>query len=489
MSKQIEKESNKSTNVILFGTNFLAAQIFVALCSFTDINITVIDRKDPYILQTFNRDVFNIFNRYLPGVTTRDFYNAKIFGDKPSNRTISLVFKDWVNEDIEMYISDSDIIINAGGIYDSQYAKNNPKDTLFVSTQGLYNLLKQVQKNSFPYKSNGNKRPLFIQMSSVNVYGDQSGDQTPLEDKPEITEENTTPNPIDILNLSLYQQENMVKSFFGGRKDSEEDLGSNDIDYLILRLGTLCGDFTPPTSLITAACLALLEKKKTFTVYDGSNSIEPLHINDLFHLMMSLIKRYRAVYHDNQDEDGNIKVDKEKEYEYLRVVNQIYNIKADEKEEKTVQGVVNSIYAMTSYLPAVKPEHKIGRLRNYKIQAPKIVKGNDDSIPFIKFGRPISSKKAYDNLGFLSGESLSYVYRHVLRYCLNYLTPDISDTEKEAICKIFYIPVTPNSENIKGKKLKTEIKDLVRKSDKIMSKALSEPNEPVMEENDDQDEN
>lgn len=450
---------SRETNIVIFGSNFLASQLFVAACGFNDSKITVIDRKDPLIIKGLNYDTFRIIQNHCPDITIKDCYSGRIYGDKTANRQISFVFKDWVHEPIDVYLEDADIIIHAGCIYDKEYSENNPQDTTEVAIKGMNNILYNLKEFALV----GDKRPLFMFMSSLNVYGDQSSNTSKDE---MLTEDNTIPNPKKLIDLSLYQQENIVRS----------QLPSFDIDYLILRLGNIIGDYTPPTSLVTGASLAMLNKKKAFTVNDGQNSIELLHTNDLFYLVTAILKKYREVYHDKTNDKEEWTVDKDKETDYKKIVNQIYNVKADEKEEKTVLGVVRAIFRMPDHLPAITAEHKIGRLKNYKVVAPQILKEYDpDAPPTVKFGKPISTEKINLALGFVPMTSLSYALRDTIRYCLNNLCPDISEVHKDALSKIFYIIRSPTVELAKKQGASKSVVDSVKQLTEEMEKSLNAP--------------
>lgn len=432
--------SMTGTNILIFGSNFIASQIFGATLAYDKVHVTVMDRKDPLVIQNQNQTTRDIISRYCEGMTYRDFFKEKAFGDRKTGKKISFMFKDWVNEEIDL--SNYDIIFHTGCIYDTLYADYNSRDTWNVATSGLHNVLTQLKLSE--------KRPLFVFISSINVYGDQLNNETDEE----LTEE-TDPNPQDNLNQSLLQQENYIK----------QNIGSY-ADYMILRLGTLIGEFTPVDSLVTATALALITKQETFTVYNGKNSIELLNMTDLSYLIANIVNRY-ITSRDMRET--------EREKEYTNVVNQIYNIKTDEKEEKTVLGVVRSFCALGSNLPSINEEHKIKKLKNYSIEVPKLLKSYEDDKHFIKFGRGVSSKKAYDRLGFISSNPLSYSYKDVVRYCLKHLIADMPDNEREAIEKIFYIPRTPTPERVeRKKKLNKHVKDLVKQVNHKIEKGLND---------------
>jgi nucleoside-diphosphate-sugar epimerase len=435
------------TNVILLGSNFMSAQIAVSLLGHDDTSVTVVDRKDPLTIRNVNQDMVNIVKKYclLPTyqISYRDEYEGTQFGDDKRKIFLSFIFKDWVHEDISDILKDADVIIHSGCIYDTIFSNANPKETLDVNINGTYNIISQLNKLDDAGK-------LFLFMSSINVYGDQSGNKEEM-----ITEDGSIPNPKDLLNLSLYTAENIIKS-----------LMNNDNQFMIFRLGTLCGYFTPHTSLVTAANIALLDRKHhpEFTVYNGGNSIELLDMNDLGMLVNNVYSMYKAG-------------DKQK---YELVTNHVYNIKAEEKEEKNVRQIVEIIMTTPKRLPVITKKHGIKGINNYQLKAPKIVESlTDADKPFVKFGKPVSGAKARENLNFLSMKPLSQsLLTHTISYVLMYILADIKSNERQALAKMFYLPSVPSVDSVddleteEGNEINKEVKKLVSDTNKAISNAF-----------------
>lgn len=445
---------------MILGSNFLSASLFVRLCGLDNTHIYVMDRKDPTTIMNYNQDVYNIFKKYCKKLTYRDLYNDTEFGDPKRNIKITFLFNDWTKENIILN-NYMDIIINTGSVYDTVYAEHNPKETLNVNINGMHNLLNRVDKiyNSL----SDDKRKLFIQCSSINVYGDQTN-----KNEEEITEDSTVPNPKDLLNYSLYAQEQMLKSMF----DPELD----NIDYIILRLGTLVGEFTPRDSLVTAAVSAMLQGKKEFTVYNGNNSIELLDINDLGFLIEDIVSKYKQYQENDEKEIEN----------YKKMVNQTYNIKSEEPQEKTVMSVARSIFMPIEHLPTITKEHKIKGINDFKIKAPKIVEsfGTSSDKPNIKFDKSISGAKAKELLKFASMKPLVYSLLPItVNYLLNYILVDFSEAERKAFAKIFYLPQTPHPEiTDEDEDLHKDIKKVVRDTKKYIEDSFE--NQEVKQEDD-----
>lgn len=402
--------------ILLIGSNFLSALVLTRLCGFNDSYITVLDRRDPTVIKNFNQDVFRIMQRWCKNLRYRDLYNGTEFGDPKRNIKIKFIFKDWVNESLSN--GNYDIIFHTGNIYDSLYAQANPTDTYNVNVKGTMNILNNLDSI---VNSSGEKNPLFIQMSSINVYGDQTnnnGDE-------EITEDKTVPNPQDVLNFSLFTQENLVKGL----------IHKYGCDYMTLRLGTLIGDFTPLDSLVTAAMTALILQKDSFEVYNSQNSIELLASRDFEGLITNIIQMYKEY-------------DEEK---WSKVVNQVYNIKCEEPQIKTVETVVRSIYdEMVPKLPRITSEHGIKGIDNLKLKAPKLkFIGLGQGKPNIKWDKPISIAKAKEVFKFLPQNPLVMtMVPHTASFLLNYVTVGFSDEEREAFKKIFYLPSTPTPQTV-----------------------------------------
>ena len=106
--------------------------MFVRVAGFNNSEITVMDRKDPLIIQNPNNEVRRFIERYCKDLTYEDEYNMRTFGDPKRNIKVRFAFKDWINEPLEL---DYDIIIYTGCIYDPLYAQANSKETLNIATQ------------------------------------------------------------------------------------------------------------------------------------------------------------------------------------------------------------------------------------------------------------------------------------------------------------------------------------------------------------------
>ena len=419
--------------VLLLGSNYLAGLVFTRLCGFNDMEVTVMSNKDPLGIQNQNNDVYRIIRRYCKGISYRDTYNSsKTYGDPKRNLKLNFIFKDYINQPVEL--KNYDIIINCAAIYDTLYAQANPRETLNVNVHGLYNIINGIT-------SNADRNPLFIQMSSINVYGvAQKGDG-------EITED-TPPNPQDLLGISLLTQENMVKGL----------LPPLDVDYIILRLGNLTGDFTPVHSLTNSTVTALLNQDKEFTVDNFANSIELLDAVDLGNLIDSLVQMYK----DNKIED---------------IKNEIYNVKCDETEPKTVQTIVESIFETASYMPTITEEHyKQMGLRDYsgniKLKAPKLKLGLA-TYPVNFQGRRISNTKMIEKLKHRSLKPLIHsLLPQTAHYLMNYVMGDLTDNQRAIYAKMLWLPSVPKPSTL-NQEVNEDVRKVVEEVNDQIEKSLS----------------
>lgn len=400
------------------------------------------DRKDPIVLLNYNQTARDRFKQYCQGYTYKNSYDLKDFGDPKRNLKITWLFYDWVNNKLDYPLEKIDIILHTGSIYDTKYSNVNKKDVMNVNIDGMYNVLSQLgticggrsDETSTPDKS---KNPLFVHFSSINVYGDQTNKM-----QQEITEDKTVPNPQDLLNFTLFTQENMIKSI----------CHEQNVDYLILRLGTMTGDYTPMDTLVNSALLAVLGNEDKFEISNAQNSIDILDSRDFEALIISLIHSFLEQTDDKWEP----------------IINQVYNIKAEEPQEKTVQSLVQSMFALVNSLPAITKEHGIPKVPYLKLKAPKLRYGASalsERKPNIKFDAPVSSAKAKDMLKFLSNKPIIMaLVPHTINFLINHVIGDkMSENEKNAVCKILNIPYTPRPETLRedtDKELKAAVEDI-----------------------------
>lgn len=415
--------ANKTTNILIIGSNFLASSLLVRLTGFNDVNITVLDRRDLLTIVNYNNECYHMFRKYCSDLTYRKMMasGSRQYGDPQRNMFMSFKFIDFVTEDIfSKDIPIPDIIFHCGSVYDRLYAENNPRETLNINVIGTLNIIKSLKK-AIESSDNPGKKPLFIQFSSINVYGDQK--KTGQTVQKNMIDETATPNPQDLLNYSLYGEEKLIQTM----------CSDDSYKYLILRLGNLIGYFTPMTSLVNQAVTALLTQQPEFEINNPDESIELLSIDDLMDVINSIMVLNKDVL------------------ERKKLFNQIINIKTEEPEEKTAKSVVNSIYQMVGKLPKVN---------DVKLKAPDITVGasNRKDICYPS----VSCQKAKDTLGYLSRRPIIFaLVTNTSAWLLRYVIPDLSQDYTDTLTKILYIPSIPNIEHMKRQGID---EDLVEKT-------------------------
>lgn len=420
--KETENQDNnsKTTNVLIIGSNFLVSSLLVRLSGFNNINITILDRKDVVTVTFYNNECYHMFRKYCSDLTYRKMMTAgyKQYGDPNRNMFMSFRFIDFVTEDIFEKVPVPDIIFHCGSVYDRLYAENNPRETLNINVAGTLNILNSLKKAIDSQQGTEKKKPLFVQFSSINVYGDQKTGQTVQKN---MIDETAEPNPQDLLDYSLYAQEKLLRT-----------MGHDEYyNYLILRLGTLIGYFTPTNSLVNQAVMALLKQDKTFEINNPQESIELLSIDDLMDVI------------------NNIMITNKDVIERKKLLDQIINVKTEEPEEKTVFSVVNSIYQMVGKLPKVN---------DTKLKTPDIIYGpskrKDICYP------SISCQKSKDLLGYVSRRPIIFaLVTNTASWLLRYVIPDLSQDYVDTLTKILYIPQIPNIEQMKRQGIDQDLID------------------------------
>lgn len=403
-------------NILIVGSGFLASLVLTRCAGFNDTCITVMDRKDPMTIVNYNNDTKKIFEKYCSGMTYRDMMNphsTKQWGDPKRNMEIKLRFIDYVNQPgWQEFVDKPDIVFNCGSIYDRLYADINPDATFDFNVNAVISLIQGLHTYE-------DKKPLLVHFSSINVYGDLSD----LQGQKTVIDESTQPVPKDPLHRSLYLQ--------------EEHVQKSKLDYAIMRLGTLVGDFTPQQSLINQALLAVLRGDDEFQLdHSSEESIELFDMADLGAIINAII----------------LKCDDTLQYKIFK--NQIYNVKVEEPEPKTIGGVVNAIYQCIGRLP---------KINGIKLSAPEIKKpfNKPNLINFAQI--PISSFKFNNTFAYAASNPMIFSILHAtVNYLLNYVIVGMDEGEKNTFKKIFAIDFTPTEESAKKEGVNQDVVDTVK---------------------------
>ena len=277
------KDNAPGKNILLLGTNYFATHILSRLMFNINNKITVMDRKDPhYIFESPD--------------------TAKYYGD---NRITLLHLSQWdyshYLEDILREEDSYSCIINCLNIHDAKFSAINPRETIWTNETFTADLMETLRQSDYNGK--------FIHISSDKVYGpNHTPEELPLK-------ENTVCNPRGIRAITRFNQENIVKGWGETYK----------LAYIILRMGTLYGNYSPPEKALNAWCAAALRNEPLQVVGNGRTSREWVHTYDaslaVFDLAMT----------DEQT-----------------VNNEIYNIGAGYKYERFLQNIAENIKAFLS---------------------------------------------------------------------------------------------------------------------------------------------
>lgn len=388
-------------NTLILGSGYLAAVCLVRAAGFNDNNITIVDRKDPLTIVNYNQDVYRLFKRYCKNIDYKammDPFTKVKCGDPKRNMEIKFKLRDFEHGD-EWWdgIPPPDIVFNASPIYDRLYGAQNPEATSYINCRSIENILKGIKAMD--------SKPFFVQFSSVNVYGDQS------ENTDKVITERTKPNPIGPVNTSLYFQELEVQD------------ASDYLNYMIFRLGTLIGYFTPVTSLVNQAVLALIRQDQTFRLLNNPDeSIEVFDLTDLGQIINSVFQM------------------RNDHFQFQTIQNQIFNVKSEEPEPKTIGSLVNSLYQGVVKLP---------KIEGIKLKAPEIVEPVIKKPLEVNFNQmPITVNKFMGTFKWAANRPIIFSLLHsTSAYLIDYVLP-LDDDEKELYKRLFAISFTPRDKDV-----------------------------------------
>ena len=292
-------ESAEPRRIVLLGSEHLASHITLHLMRLHNMQLYIINRKDP--------------NQVFLNPETKNF-----FGDP----RITTLF--WSDKDFEPNFIDlqrhsdtkADTIINCIGIQDEQYSDYNPIDTMNINTIFTTALMDSLRKSDWD--------GVLMHMSTAKVYGVRSKSST---DIPKINE--LTPcKPLGIKAVSRYCQELIISQL-------SETYGTK---YLIFRLGTLYGNFTPKDGVINTWIRNMLTKSHV-RLYGalGFESRDFTSIFDIADFTLKLVNQFKFS---------------------KNVLNQVYNLGSNVKNETRIKNLADAI---VGFLKPYSPESKIMR--------------------------------------------------------------------------------------------------------------------------------
>lgn len=292
-------ESAEPRRIVLLGSSHLASHISLHLMRLHNMQLYVIDRKDP--------------NQIFLNPEMKNFY-----GD-PRITTLYWSEKDFETNFIDLQRSQetkADIIINTINIQDEQYSDYNPLETMNINTVFTTALMDSLRKSDWD--------GVLMHMSTAKVYGYRSKQSI---DIPKIKED-TLCQPLGIKAVSRYCQELIINHL-------SETYGTK---FLIFRLGTLYGHFTPSDGVLNTWLRAMLTKSHVrLHGMLGSESRDFTSIFDVAEFVLQLVNRGKFS---------------------KNVLNGIYNIGSNVKNETRLKNVADAI---VGFLKPYSPDSKIIR--------------------------------------------------------------------------------------------------------------------------------
>jgi len=240
--RRLEGKLKENQQVLLLGAaSHLASHILNKFMeAVPNSHITLVDSKDPNII------FLNPVNRDYKG------------SPRIRMKQVSPFDWDWLAGTQNEY----NIIINASMVHDAEYCHNNPIDSGYRNPMQAIEFMTALCRGS-GWVSDGR----LIIISSDKVYGHQPvGKPTP---------ETAAINPIGVRACTRAAQE-MIQTGIAQ---------ANGIPYMVLRVGTIHGEFTPREKATNAWCRALLMgepiRMRGRFAKDDSPSRDWIHANDV----------------------------------------------------------------------------------------------------------------------------------------------------------------------------------------------------------------
>ncbi len=438
-------------NILLIGSNYVTDAIYAQLVGNNRINLVLCDRRDPHHMFNINPDSRNIHQRHGAHIVYDDIFslkkdNFKIVrskGAKPEDTDVygySILCNNFVHDPLLFYenlkqLDSIDVIINTAFIMDRVYGENNIGEMINYNVLGTTNILNSVYKRISDPEYTGNRKPLVIHVSNSLVYGKQDKEKMPFK------EDQTVPNPIGPVAGSLLAQETMVKSL----------CQAWDIPYLVLRVGTLAGYYTPLNSFSNQLMMAALDGNDVKINGDGHQSRDFVSTVD-FSLLIPRIVRI-----------SNDQMSLEK------IANQTYNIGSMEGNEIQIGRLAYSIIEGMGkfYYTARKiPKSNINITGRHKSPVDK----NIDSVRIW-----MNTDKSKEVFSYYPIQYISYVFlKDTVKYiCENYWSLDEREAKEiyKALALDMRLFITEEAEK-QQENISPEVQDLQKHVEAEVDKAL-----------------
>lgn len=336
--------------IVVLGSNHLSSYIVLHLLRLQNIEIHVIDRKDPHqILLNSQMVKYRDDNRvYYHHWSERDFQlnfidRLKFYDDKPI-----------------------DTVINGLYVQDELYSEINPIETMNTNAVWTSILMETLRKGDF--------EGTLIHLGTAKIYGVKSNQTVDIKPIPE----GRPPEPKGMKAVSRYVQENIITGM----------AKTYDINYLVLRLGTIYGIFTPREHVLNTWIRSMLLQNNLRVNGKGHESRDFTHVYDVAELVCRLVNKNR----------------------YQSIANEIYNIGSGVKQETRLGNIADAILG---FLRPYSPESKV-------IKGDYLVSEDKDYRELLDCSKAEQKLKYYPFVGFDAIKLLMGNVPYIAKYELGF---------------------------------------------------------------------
>lgn len=354
------------TNIVVLGSSYITSAIIRTLLYLPDVNIVVIDRKDPhYVLNQNLLEGMQALSTTVSDLKKNVDY-TKGFKLTPGD-SLSFLYYNPITDSLKIHeelskLDKIDIVVDSAMMFDPHYAESNIIDTCNINTTyptAFFSVLNKL--SSIPQ--------LYINLSSGIVYGKQPNNALP-------TKEVSLTNPVGMRAGSLLARESIVQAL----------ATAYDIPYITLRLGTPIGYYTPYENVINQIVKCQLLKQPIVIEGDGTQARDFFDLNDL----SKLIFRIAANVTNNplprppENQTDNIEKKEVKRltgFEYVESIkNQVYNIGGLKTEGEAPLTLITLDRLVTTALGRIKIPEVQGKIIVKNSRTRNVPYRNSDNI-------------------------------------------------------------------------------------------------------------
>jgi nucleoside-diphosphate-sugar epimerase len=257
-------------------------------------------------------------------------------------------------------------VINGLHIQDEKYSIANPIETMTTNAVFTSILMDNLRKSDF----NGT----LLHLGTAKIYGVKSS-QT-IDIKP--TTENRPPEPVGMKAVSRYVQENIVTGM----------AKTYGIPYIVFRLGTVYGIFTPRDMVLNTWIRDILLQNNLKLHGKGHESRDFTHVYDIAELVTRLVNKNK----------------------YHGITNEIYNIGSSNKYETRLGNVADAILG---FLRPHSPDSKV-------MKTDYIDEADKDYREFLDCSKAEKQLKYYPFVGFDAIKLLMGNVPYIAKYELGF---------------------------------------------------------------------